>query len=926
MVARAVVTTSYPRPSSRTIAWQGGILLLVLLMFSLPALAHFYIDYQWFRSVGHEDVFVTLLSTKAWLGAGVGLVTLALLLANLQFALRASAGLTSAKLTDPDGIPRVDLGQAAKRLVLPMSIAIGLVSMLSNLAKWDLWLKFSHAMEFGTADPIFDRDVGFYLFRLPLLETLTGLFLWTVGFIALTSGAVYLMRGAIASSVGQISVHPRARHHLAVLAGLFFLGLACDTYLDAYGLLYSELGPMTGASYADVNARLPALRVKAAVALLAGGVLVYAILQTRPAYFAAAFAGYIATHVLGVGLYPYLVHRFNVVPNEFEKESPYLQHNITATRAAYGLENVLERELSGEIALTRQDIERNEPTVANIRLWDHQPLLDTFAQIQEIRTYYEFASVDNDRYEIEGRLRQTMLSPRELSTQSLPNRTWINERFTFTHGYGLTLGPVNEATNEGLPVLMIKDIPPGATQASVTVTRPSIYYGELSNDHVFVGTRTREFNYPSGEGNVYSEYDGKGGITIGSWLMRAAVASRIGSVKLLLSQDVDGDSRMLLYRNINERVRKIAPFLDYDSDPYMVVRHDGTLVWILDAYTTSDRYPYAKSAAKRVNYIRNSVKVVVEAYDGSVTFYAVDDKDPVLRMWRSVFPETFRGLSEMPADVRSHLRYPERIFELQTQMFTVYHMGEPALLYNREDQWEVPLISRGESREQMHPYYTIMKLPGEESEEFILMLPFTPKSKDNLAAWMVARSDGDKLGHLVVYRFPKDRLVFGPQQIINRINQDADISRQISLWDQRGSEALFGTLLVIPIEESLIYVRPLYLRSAGGRIPELKRVIVVYENKIAMEPSLSAAMDAIFPPDGRSPAPQAASAREAVATAQRANTSKAILKSEPLAVQALQHFERAIRSQREGNWAEYGQALARVEALLRELQPDTQTP
>ena len=563
-----------------------------------------------------------------------------------------------------------------------------------------------------------------------------------------------------------------------------------------------------------------------------------------------------------------------------------------------------------------------------MRLWDHQPLLDTFAQIQEIRTYYDFASVDNDRYMIDGQLRQTMLSPRELSTSSLPNRTWINERFVFTHGYGLTLGPVNETTDEGLPVLMVQDIPPISNTPSIKVTQPSIYFGELVSDHVFVRTRDKEFHYPSGDGNVETEYDGEDGVRFDSGLARLAIAIRLGTLKLLLSNDIDTDSRVLMYRNISERVRKVTPFLAFDGDPYMVVREDGTLVWICDAYTVSNRYPYAEPVPTGVNYIRNSVKVVVDAYQGTVTPYAVDDKDPILAAWRKVFPNTFRPLSEMPADLRAHLRYPEQIFAMQAEMFTTYHMAEAQLLYNREDQWEVPTISAQESKQKMSPYYTVMKLPGENEAEFILMLPFSPKRKDNLAAWMVARSDGEHLGELVVYTFPKDRLVFGPQQVINRINQDAEISRQISLWDQRGSQALFGTLLVVPIEESLIYVRPLYLRSEGGKIPELKRVVVAYEKQIAMEPSLREAINAIF-----GAAPAAASHAAAASNVQGAEHEQAV--GEPPAssdaapvatggsvqVQALQHFERAIAAQRAGDWAAYGRELDAVEALLRQMQP-----
>jgi uncharacterized membrane protein (UPF0182 family) len=639
-----------------------------------------------------------------------------------------------------------------------------------------------------------------------------------------------------------------------------------------------------------------------------------------------------------VQLVPDLVHRFSVLPNEFEREAPYIQHNIDATRRAYGLDAVVERELSAEDSLERADIDNNGATIDNVRLWDHQPLLDTFAQIQEIRPYYQFASVDNDRYVIDGQLRQTMLSPRELPLEGVPRDTWIAKRMVYTHGYGLTLGPVNETTPEGLPMLFVKDMPPASNTESIEVTRPSIYFGEIVGDHVFVRTRIGEFHYPKEEGYVETEYDGAAGIRFDSGLTRAALAIHLGELKVLLTDDIDSDSRVLLRRNIRDRISTVAPFLELDPDPYMVVRDDGTLAWIFDAYTATHSYPYAERSRSRINYLRNSVKAVIDAYDGSVDLYVADEKDPMIAAWRRAFPESFRPLSEMPEDLRAHLRYPELIFRIQTEMFTTYHMQQAQLLFNLEDAWELPSVSTGDHRKPMEPYFTVMKLPGESESEFIQMLPFTPKGKDNLAAWMVARSDGEHMGELVVYRFPKDRLVFGPQQVVSRINQDAVISRQISLWDQRGSQAVFGTLLVIPIEASLIYVRPLYLRSEGGKLPELKRVIVAYQKQIAMEPSLREAMDAIF---GQEPgAPSGATGRAGAAgegmapslqpsepgAAARPAPLRAVDTAAPQAAQALSHFERAVAAQRAGDWAAYGAELQRVEELLRSMQPTVPAP
>jgi uncharacterized membrane protein (UPF0182 family) len=876
------------------------------------------VDGRWFASVGYGEVWRTRLAAEAGAGVAAAVLTALVLLANVRIAMRASTHVPSLFLHDADGLPRLDLGRVAARLANPLCALWSVLVGISATDAWSTWLAFAHASPFGVHDPIFDRDVGFYVFRLPLYDAATTFGLWLIAGTLVATAVIYVLRGAIVAGQGYSRVTRGARAHLLVLAALLFALLALRAYLDMFDVLYSTLGPALGASYADVHAKLPAQRIQVGIAAI-GALLALASIRRADYNLVLGALALYALSFVAVVFYPELVHSFSVKPNELEREGPYLKYNIEATRAAYGFDAVTERDLSASYTLNAADVERNHDTIDNIRLWDHQPLLDTFAQIQEIRTYYDFTAVDNDRYTIGGKLRQTMLSARELNSDSLPNPTWINKRFTFTHGYGLTLGPVNETSPEGLPVLLVQDIPPRSNAPELRVTRPAIYFGELSSDHVFVRTHNREFDYPSGDGYVETDYQGKDGIRFDSSLMRVLLAIELGSFELLLSNDIDSNSRVLLHRNVRERVQRVAPYLAFDADPYMVVRADGTLVWILDGYTATDRYPNAQPLHRDgINYIRNSVKAVVDAYDGTIELYVADARDPVLRTWRSAFGRSFAPLSAMPADIRAHLRYPERIFDIQTQLFSTYHMRESELLYNREDQWEIPTLSGSPDGARMQPYYTVMKLPGESSAEFILMLPFTPKRKDNLAAWMVARSDGAHLGQLIAYRFPKDRLVFGPQQIVNRINQDADISRQISLWDQRGSKAEFGTLLVIPIEESLIYVRPLYLRSEGGKIPELKRVIVVYEKQIAMKPTLREAIDAIF----AAPAPPNALAH---AAAERSGGESIAPPTSPAAAtpaaEARVHFERAIEAQRGGDWARYGQELEAVERLLRELAP-----
>ncbi len=500
-------------------------------------------------------------------------------------------------------------------------------------------------------------------------------------------------------------------------------------------------------------------------------------------------------------------------------------------------------------------------TLRNVPLWDHQPLKDTFSQIQEIRTYYDFVSVDNDRYMIDGEYRQIMLSARELNSESLPNRNWINEHFTFTHGYGLTLGPVNQVTREGLPTLFIRNLPPEST-VDLKVTEPSLYFGELSNDHVFVKTKTREIHYPKGEDFVSTAYTGTGGVGIGTFGRKLLFALRFRSMKTLLSDDLTSESRILFHRRIAERVRLIAPFLEYDADPYLAI-DEGRLFWIQDAYTTSDRYPYAQRAGN-INYIRNSIKVVIDAYNGTTTFYAIDPRDPIATTLGRAFPGLLTPVERMPAGLRQRMRYPQTIFAIQAAMFSTYHMDRPDVFYNKEDQWEVPAIGTPGGEQRMEPYYAIMRLPGEAKAEYIQMLPFTPRQKDNLAAWMVSRSDGDRYGDLVVFKFPKQKLIFGPRQVVARINQDQVISPQITLWSQQGSQVIQGTLLVIPIEESLLYVRALYLKAEGGTIPELKRVIVAHQNEIVMEETLDAAIDRLF---GKSGAAGSAPGRTAIEAA-----------------------------------------------------------
>ena len=914
-----------------------GIAVIAFIFFS--STVSLITDWWWFSEVGYTEIFITSLVAKVVLGLTVSIIAFIFLLINFLVAVSSKIPWLAIIPESLAGQPITLDHRVVKKLGIIICLVVSLFFGLIAASSWQEVLKFINSSSFGAADPVFNKDIAFYIFSLPVFNIGLGLIRTLVLFSLIGCGAVYLLRGNlnISGLLGKLGgsqlsklglpvlkegkhkeTRPHAPIHIGILLSLFLATIAVGTYLSLFKLLTSQSGPVFGAVFTDVNVMVPLLRVSILAIAFASFACLYWGISGKTSLLLGAVTIYFLVG-LAQGVVPSIFQKLIVAPNELAKEAPFIKNNIAATRHAFGLDKIEEREISGDKPLTATDITNNNLTIKNVRLWDRAPLLSTFSQIQEIRTYYEFASVDNDRYTIDGEVRQVMLSLRELASESLPNRSWINERLTFTHGYGLAAGPVNQVTAEGLPVLFVKDLPPKSDVKELTVTRPEIYFGELSNDYVYVKTKSKEFDYPKGEENVYTIYEGQGGVEINSPVRRLFYAIRLGSLKLLLSNDITRESRILYYRNIKERVAKIAPFLTLDRDPYAVVA-DGKIYWIIDAYTGSNLYPYSQPLplnGDRVNYIRNSVKIVIDAYNGTVTFYQADKDDPIINTYAKIFPKTFRPLSDLPKNLVSHLRYPEDIFTLQTAIYTTYHMDDLQIFYNKEDQWEIPIIAtEGEkgttgSIPAMTPRHMIMKLPGEKKEEYILMLPFTPRAKDNLAAWMVARNDKEFYGKLLVYRFPKQKLIFGPKQVIGRINQDAEISRQISLWDQRGSQVIQGPLLVIPIEESLVYVRPLYLKADVGKIPELKRIIVAYENKIAMEETLEAGLSKIFGSTGG----QTKQPGETPVAPAPADTTK-----EGLLRQATESYETATRAQREGDWARYGEEIKKLGEILGELR------
>jgi hypothetical protein len=883
------------------------VFLFGIIFFLLPFLfsvLNLYTDWLFFTETGYTSVFIKTLTTKISTGIFFGIAFLCFVLVNIAIANRVN--FPERDISVIEGVINPFRAGGIEKVIKPLTIIAGVVMAIFatqwGALRWEDFLLFKNSLSTGTTDPLLGRDISFYLFKLPFIESLNSFLGFTLVLTMIVVAANYFLRGGIFILERIISVDINVKKHIGILAGLVILNIGFGFYLDTFRLLFSEHGAVFGAGYRDIHAKLFFYKILMVITPLAGIVFIAGIVKgsRRVTFLAPVLV--LAVYSIGIIAYPYMLQKFKVAPNELALETPYIEQNIKFTRMGYNLDNIEVRPFDVDYNLSGKDIENNDATIKNIRLWDHSPLLRTYSQLQQIRTYYKFADVDNDRYTINGEYMQVMLAPRELSYNDLPSKNWINERLIFTHGNGITLGPVSRISSEGLPEFLIKDIPP-VSQADLKVTRPEIYYGELSNNYVIVKTKVPEFSYPTSEGNVYTTYEGSGGVRLDSLLKRAVFSLKFRTEKILLSSDISGESKILYYRNILERVKATAPFLLFDQDPYLIVTKEGRLLWIADAYTVSNRMPYSKPIERRINYMRNSVKVVVDAYNGSMSFYVSDPSDILIKVYSKIFTGIFKPLTEMPEELRQHMRYPHRLLQIQASMFAAYHMTDPQVFYNKENLWEVPAF--GEML--MEPYYTIMKLPGEEKEEYILLLPYTPAKRDNLAAWLAARCDEPNYGKLLIYTFPRDRLIFGPKQVDARINQDSYISQQLTLWGQRGSEVIRGSLLVIPIEKSLLYVQPLYLAASDkAGLPELRRVIAAYENDVVMEENLELALRRLF-------GAKAAAGKADIAIADtKATTSD-------LAKEAMRVFEKAIELQRQGNWAGYGEEIKKLEQILKRI-------
>jgi len=856
----------------RVMRWSLLALLFLAIVWWLPGLLHIYTQWLWFKfDVRFADVFWKILSTKLGLGLAFGAVFFAVVVGNIELA-RRFAHRTA--WYDEESALRQRIAEvmeyfAARYLYLALALFALLVAYAVGVGaagQWNKFLLFREGLAFGVQDPIFGRDVGFYVFRLPFWYYLWAFAYWTLIGVFVLSAAAHYFDKAIRVLRGVPAFAPHVKSHLSVLLGIILVFKALGYRLDAYLLLYSPRGATFGASYTDVNAQLLAYKVLFVIALACAG-LVLINMFVRGLWLPLAGIGFLAlSSFLLSSVYPSLVQRLQVIPNEFEREKEYIAHTIAFTRQGFGLDRAEQRTLRRVAPLTMEAVENNVETVENLRLWDYRPLLDTFQQQQALWPYYRFNSVDIDRYWIDGKYRQVMLAARELWTPGLPEKGWQNERIFNTHGYGVVMAPVSDVIQSGLPNLVLKNIPPESSHA-LNITQPAVYYGELTNDYVVVGTKEEENDYPLAATNRMAKvrYQGEGGVPIGSGLPRLAASIRFKDVNIVISTIITKDSRIMWGRNIGERPREIAPFLSYDRDPYIVAAKDGRLYWIQDAYTTTDMYPYSErlaSATGSFNYVRNSVKVVTDAYNGTVQFFVADPDDPIIRTYGKIFPGVFKPLQEMPSDLIQHLRYPEALFNTQSARMVVYHMTDPRTFYNRIEKWEIAreapksvgpgarsLIGRTPETqgETMQAYYAIVKLPNEDEPEFLLMLPFTPQDKPNMVAWLAARSDGDDYGKLLLYNFSKTEQVWGPIQIEASISQAPEISEKISLWNQQGSSVIRGNLLVMPMDSTIMYVEPIYLKAAQSPIPELKRVVLARgDGRVVMEPTLSLALESLL--------------------------------------------------------------------------------
>ncbi len=919
--------------------WRRWLIAAIVLLLVLSSRGlSVYLSSLWFASLGFSAVYWYIFKLKIGLFVVFALATVLLLRAAFWLLEKAFGSNSTEKRTIL--INNQPFEFSPERYVRPLAwvlaILFGLFYGFAMKSQWQTFALYLNQTIAGVADPIFQKPLGFYLFALPVYDLISS-WLITLAFIVLCASIAYLLLTAPPKLLKGTNKSVTASSYAAVsvtLAGFLVL-LAWRTYLSRFPYLWMDHQIFSGVTYTEANYLLPALGFVAVALLLAAVIaLVNAFTLRRLRLLLLAIAIPAAVYVVGVFLVPAYVSSFIVKPNELGRESPYIEHNIAWTRRAYGIEQVELRKFEAENSAEALDLAANRATLENIRLWDWRALQDTLKQIQAIRTYYDFPDVDVDRYRLDGVIRQTMVAAREIDVRKLPesSRNWINEKLIYTHGYGITMNTANGFTPEGMPRFVLSNMPIESKTQDLKITRPEIYYGQETNTDVYVKTRQKEFDFPQGETNTYTSYQGSGGIPLGSGFRRLILAWALGDLsKLPFSDDVTPESRVLIHRNIRELVNGIAPFLIYDNDPYLVVSNEGRLFWMIDAFTESANYPYSRHhqvGQNRVNYIRNSVKVVIDAYNGTTDFYVFDAEDPLIAAYRSTFPTLFKDASQMPADLRTHIRYPETLIKVQGEVYGLYHTQSAKVFFQREDVWNVAqkigVDDQGRKQAQtIDPYFVLMQLPGEQTQnEFVLILPFTPAGRNNMIGWMAGRSDGDNYGKLLIYNFPESRLVDGPLQIEARIDQNSQLSSQFTLWNQQGSRVLRGHLLVIPIGRSLLFVEPIYLRAESSPMPELRLVVLATQDRLGHGQTFDEAMANLFGDLGRPPATETAEQPKP----QPGETPKPAASPTPAASlqqlinRAVLEFEEYQRLASQGKWAEAGQKLEQHKRTLEELK------
>jgi len=891
--------------------WRIAILVIILaivvIILVIVPFSKFYTDALWYNHLGFQNLFYKTLVAKIVSVLVFGLVFFVLLYGNIFLARKLSPD----QELNLEGSPLADIIKKARGTWKKL-VGIGLVlfaviaSFISGLGwggKWDMILKWINHSAFAGTDPVFHKNIGYYVFSYPFHRSLTDWLIGTLLFVLVVTAVVYIFEGGIRLKKGWDMFSPHVLAHLSVILAAIFIIKAYSYRLNMYELLFSKDGAVYGVGYTANNARIPALWIMLVVAL---GIALIMLINIRFKSWLLPLIGIgtlLVVALLAGTVYPAIIQTYVVKPAEQAKERPYLERNIQATRDAYKIAAVQPTPYPADLPLDLNAIQRNQATIKNIRLWDPKTLLTSFQQLQSIRQYYTFNDVGVDRYTVNGLYRQTMISSRDMNQSGLPAsaRTWVNNTLVYTHGFGAVMSPSNDVTSEGNPNFIVDNIPPtGAT--NIQITTPQIYFSETTDNYVVTNTSQPEFDYPQGQSEVHKPYAGTGGVKVKSFWRKLLMSISFGDVNLLFSGQVQNNSQVMYYRSVQNRLSKCAPFLKQDSDPYLVVSDSGKLFWIVDCYATSDKYPYSEPTAGVGNYVRNSVKAVIDAYNGDVSLYVVDPADPMINTYKKIFPQIFKPFAQMPPDLVKHIRYPEDYFVAQANILRTFHMTNPDTYYNREDQWDFPNAELNGQMTTMPPYYIIMRLPGSIGEEMILMTNFVPHNKQNMTAWLAARMDPGHYGELVNFTFPSGKLVYGPEQIQGRIEQDPTISQQLSLWRQAGSQVITGNLLVIPIQGNLIYVEPLYLQATQTQIPQVKRVVVVYGNQVVMGDTLDQAVAGVF-----------GAARAAAPVA----TPTAVVQT--LAAQAQDLYNRAIAAQRAGDWATYGALINQLGGVLQQI-------